>query len=120
MEEADVADCAAAGQCKGSGCDRDCRASESRTQPCRMGREDFMEEEILGRALEGGDDCQDVKGRAFQKEEKVWTKPLRCDPAWTNGETGRDRTGQAGQLSEPGLQAGAALKGSKDCHRAGA
>lgn len=45
-----------------------------------VGREDVMEEEILTRSLEGGDDCQDIKGRAFQEERKVWTEPLRCEP----------------------------------------
>lgn len=120
VEEVDVVDCVAAGQCKGSGCDRDCRVLESRIQFCRMGREDFMEEEIFGRALEGGDDCQDVKGRVFQKEEKVWIKLLRCDLVWINGEIGRDGIGQVGQFLEFGFQVGVVLKGFKDCYRVGA
>lgn len=55
--------------------------------PAGAGREeDFMEEEILEQSLEGGDDCQEIKGRGFQEERKVWTKPLRCQPVWSKCE----------------------------------
>lgn len=45
-----------------------------------VGKEDVMEEETLERSLEGGDDCQEIKGRAFHEERKVWTEPPRCEP----------------------------------------
>lgn len=45
-----------------------------------VGREVVMEEETLEQRVEGGDDCQEIEGRAFQEERKVWTEPLRCEP----------------------------------------
>lgn len=78
VKEANVVDSVAVRWCKGSGCGQTCGSREGGS--AGVGREDVMEEEILTRSLKGGDDCQDIKGRAFQEERKVWTEPLRCEP----------------------------------------
>lgn len=80
MKEANVVDSVAVGWCKGSGCGQTCGFLGRRISSAGVGREDIMEEEIFERSLAGGDDCQEIKGRAFQEERQVWTEPLKCEP----------------------------------------